>query len=137
MRLFHILPIISFLFEAGASSLDWGMPDAHLPDARDVPNVCAYLNTELEVPCFIFFDDDVGEISQSKVPSFSTYFKRPYSKNDFNRSCLCLSDVSQFVATNPVAISAVSVPGSGVQEVTDIITNLVWKNATVPLHECT
>ena len=85
MRLFHLLPILSFVFGAGASSLDSRMPDAHPLDARDVPNVCAYLNTELEVPYFIFFDEDVGEISQSKVLPFSTYFKRPYCKNDFDR----------------------------------------------------
>ena len=44
MRLFHVLPIISLLFGARASSLDSRRPDAHPLDARDDSDVCATLD---------------------------------------------------------------------------------------------
>jgi hypothetical protein len=47
MRLFHILlPILSFLFGASASSLESRQLDAHPVDARDVSDVCALLKPE-------------------------------------------------------------------------------------------
>ena len=49
MRLFLVLPFLSLLFGASASSLDSRRPDAHPLDARDVSNVCAVFNAE-EVP---------------------------------------------------------------------------------------
>ena len=49
MHLFRVLPFLSLLFGASASSLDSRRPDAHPLDARDVSNVCAVLNWA-EVP---------------------------------------------------------------------------------------
>ena len=44
MLLFRVLPFLSILFGASASSLDSRRPDAHPLDARDVSNVCAVIN---------------------------------------------------------------------------------------------
>ena len=44
MQLFRVLPILSLLFGARASSLDSRRPDAHPLDARDVSDVCATLD---------------------------------------------------------------------------------------------
>ena len=127
MRLFYLLPILSFLFGTGASSLDSRMPGAHPLDARDVPNMCAYINMDLEILNHVSKKiENVGAISQSKV-SLSQHISSVLTvRMILTDTCLCLSDVSQFVATNPVAINAVTAAGTGgVQDITDLITNLV------------
>jgi hypothetical protein len=50
MHIFHVLPIFCLLTGASASSLDSRRPDAHPLDARYVTDVCAFIDTELEVP---------------------------------------------------------------------------------------
>jgi hypothetical protein len=76
MRLLHILPILSLFFGASASSLDsrtLGL-DAHLLDARDVPDVCASLvNQELSITIPVDdnpdenYDIGIGTLRQSNI----------------------------------------------------------------------
>ena len=49
MRLFRLLPVLSLLFGAHASSLDSRQPGAHPLDARDL-DVCALVNQVLVIP---------------------------------------------------------------------------------------
>jgi len=50
MRLFRILPVLSLLFGAQASHVDMREPAPHPLDVRATLDVCANINTELQVP---------------------------------------------------------------------------------------
>ena len=68
MRLFRVLPIITLLFGARASSLDSRQPAAHSLDARDLLDVCASVNTNLVVRDLFGVLTAVGIIGQFSVP---------------------------------------------------------------------
>ena len=80
MRLFLVLPFLSLLFGASASSLDSRRPDAHPLDARDVSNVCAVLTSrdfsEAGYPTPSILLEILGIISQFNGP-FSIDSKCP------------------------------------------------------------
>jgi hypothetical protein len=84
MRLFRVLPILSLLFGARASSLDSRQPAAHPLDARYLLDVCALVKTELIIPNPITNGPLViGAIGQFNVP-----LSQPISSvlhNDFDR----------------------------------------------------
>ena len=84
MRLFHGLPILSFLFGAGVSSLDSRAPNAPALDARDVLDICAYIDQQLDVMSW-YITVSAGVISQSNVPSLNRFLWVPYC-NDFDRN---------------------------------------------------
>jgi hypothetical protein len=73
MRLLHVLPILSLLFGASASSLDSRMLDAHPLDARDVSDVCAsWVNQQLYLTISDGDPDDdvtldIGGFSQPNI----------------------------------------------------------------------
>ena len=148
MRLLHVLPILSLLFGASASSFDSRTLDAHPLDARDVLDVCASLvNVELTI-AIVEEDDldddfDIGRLRQSNL-SLSQPILRVLNVMllVFTESCVCLSGVAQFVSTNPTAIFAADYASlfesesAALQSVTNAITNLVRKSATVPLQKC-
>ncbi len=67
MRLFRVLPILSLLFGARASSLESREPAAHPLDARDLLDVCASVNVELVVPNLLGVLTAVGIVGQSNV----------------------------------------------------------------------
>jgi hypothetical protein len=73
MRLFHVLPILSLLFGAHASSLDSRHPDPHPFDARDVLDVCASVDTELVVPDQLGVLTAVGVIGQFNAPALNRF----------------------------------------------------------------
>ena len=50
MRLFHVLPILSLLSGASASSLDSRTPAAHPLDTRELLDVCASVDVDLDGP---------------------------------------------------------------------------------------
>jgi hypothetical protein len=128
MHLFRILPILSLLFGAHASSLDPRRPDAHPLDARDLSDVCGSLNTELVVPDLLGILTAVGVIGQ-----FNTM---PPAPNQFQvflivpliDVCLCQSALPLFLDTNVVGILGVTIAGD--QVVTQILTEFVRRNAT-------
>ena len=74
MRLFHVLPTLSLLFGARASSLDSRQSDAHPLDARDVSDVCAMLDPSpaTEENLFIAFviSDTIGQFDVSCLNRF-------------------------------------------------------------------
>ena len=84
MRLFHGLPILSFLLGAGASSLDSRAPNAHPLDARDVLDICAYIDQQLDVMSW-YITVSAGVISQSNVPSLNRFLRVPYCNHHFDR----------------------------------------------------
>ncbi|KAH9170201.1 hypothetical protein EDB89DRAFT_2230753 [Lactarius sanguifluus] len=105
MRLFRVLPVLSLLFGARASSLQSREPAAHPLDARDLLDVCAPVNTDLVVPDLLGVQTAVGMVD----------------------NCLCLSALPLFLETNVVALLAVNIAGEKV--VTDILTNLIQSKA--------
>ncbi|KAN0135205.1 hypothetical protein V8E53_007096 [Lactarius tabidus] len=105
MHLFRILPILSLLFGAHASSLDPRRPDAHPLDARDLSDVCGSLNTELVVPDLLGILTAVGVIDV----------------------CLCQSALPLFLDTNVVGILGVTIAGD--QVVTQILTEFIIEAA--------
>ena len=86
MRLFPLLPILSLLFGARASSLDSRRPDAHPLDVRDAPDVCGGIDKELAVP-----DISTGAITSAGMLSQfdPTNFEGPHCNNNVHR-CLPL-----------------------------------------------
>ena len=50
MRFFRVFPFLSLLFGASASSLDSRAPAAHPLDTRELLDVCASVNVDLEAP---------------------------------------------------------------------------------------
>jgi hypothetical protein len=67
MRLFRVLPVLSLLLVARASSLDSRGQASHPLDARDLLDVCVFLNAELAVP------DDQGLLSAFGLISESAF----------------------------------------------------------------
>ncbi|KAF8476343.1 hypothetical protein DFH94DRAFT_109195 [Russula ochroleuca] len=115
MRLFRVLPALSLLFGARASSsLDSRAPAPHRNDARDLLDVCASVDTNLVVPDILNILTAVGVIDV----------------------CLCLSALPLFLETNIVAILGIDIAGE--PEVTKILTNLINKgapqNCNYPTH---
>ena len=137
MRLFHVFPILSLLFGARASSLDSRQPDAHPLDARDVTDVCGDVG-KLVVPKAQGGNTVVGKIGQLNVPLSKPILKVLTVIIILIDSCLCLSELPQFLVSNPVAIEGVALVGA--QVVTAVLTNLVRRKATVlatvPLYKC-
>jgi hypothetical protein len=131
MRLFCILPILSLLFRSHASSLDSRQPlaDAHPLDARDFSDVCGLVDTELVVPDLLGIQTAVGVISQfnSMPPALNRF--QVFLIVPLTDVCLCLSALPLFLENNVVAILGVTIAGD--QVVTDILTNIVRRNATV------
>ena len=72
MRLFHVVPTLGLLFGARASSLGPREPAAHPLDARDLLDVCASVNANLEVPNLLGVLTAVGVIGRSIVPLVSS-----------------------------------------------------------------
>ncbi|KAF8260047.1 hypothetical protein EI94DRAFT_1812253 [Lactarius quietus] len=105
MRFFHVLPIFSLFFGARASSLDSRRPDVHPLDARDVQDVCAFLNRELVVP------NKAGTLTHA-------------GRLDY---CLCLSMIPSFLKGNQVGRTAVEIGGE--QAASDALTNLIITGA--------
>jgi hypothetical protein len=70
MRLFHVLPALSLLLEARASSLDSRQPGPHPLDARDLSDVCAPLEGEFMVSNGQGLKVDFGAIGESAFSSF-------------------------------------------------------------------
>lgn len=103
MRLFRILPVLSLLFGARASSLKLPESAAHSLDAcaNGLLDVCAPVNADLVVPDLLGVLTAVGKIDD----------------------CLCLSDLPQFLKTNTVALLAIDLAGE--KFVTDTLTNIV------------
>jgi hypothetical protein len=62
MRLSRVIPALSLLFGARASSLDSREPASHPLDVRDLLDVCASINTELAVPDLLGVLTAVGVI---------------------------------------------------------------------------
>ena len=79
MRLFPVLPVLSLLFGAHASSFDSRRPAAHPLDARDLLDVCASVSVNLS---------PVVDIGQFNVLSSQSISSALY--NGFDR-CLSLS----------------------------------------------
>ncbi|KAH9051506.1 hypothetical protein EDB87DRAFT_1694447 [Lactarius vividus] len=103
MRLFRVLPVLSLLFGARASSLQSREPAAHPLDARELLDVCASVNADLVVPDVLNVLTAVGALD----------------------ICLCLSALPLFLETNIVALLAVDIAGEKV--VTDILANLAMR----------
>jgi hypothetical protein len=73
MRLICVLPTLSLLLGASASSLDYRHPDAHPLDARDVSDVCAFVNAELIVLSEYNAPTDVGGLGQFNDPLLNLF----------------------------------------------------------------
>lgn len=73
MRLVRVLPILSFLLGASASSLDTRHPHAHPLDAHDVSDVCAYVNSDLEVLSEYKVLTDAGPLGQFNGPLLNLF----------------------------------------------------------------
>ena len=130
MRLFHVFLILSFLFGVNASSLDSRQLYAHPLDARDVTDVCGNVG-KLVVPNAQGGNTVVGTISQFNAPLSQPISRVLIVIIILIDSCLCLSELPQFLQTNPVAIQGIAIAGA--QAVLDFLTNLVRRKATVPL----
>jgi hypothetical protein len=65
MLLFRVLPVLSLLLGARASSLDWRDPAPHRLDVRDTPDVCGSVNSEIVVPDLLGILTAVGVIGGS------------------------------------------------------------------------
>ena len=123
MRLFHVLPILSLLFGARASSLDSRHPDAHPLDARDVSDVCATLNPSPDDPDLfgpLAISDAIGQFDLSLSQPISRVLSLIIM---LTGSCLCVSQVAQFVDDEFFFFS--------VDPTT--LTNYVRRKFTVPL----
>ena len=101
MRLFHVFPILSLHFGARASSLDSRQPDAHPFDARDVSDVCAMLEPTPDGSNVDFF---VALFGAGSYGQFNDSMSQPISSVlsvtiMLIGSCLCESQVSQFLAS--------------------------------------
>ncbi|KAI0247441.1 hypothetical protein BJV78DRAFT_1245779 [Lactifluus subvellereus] len=101
MRLFKLFSLLSLLFGVRASSLDSRSPAPHPLDTRDLLDVCASINVNLEVPDLLGILTAVGVID----------------------ICLCLSALPLFLETNIVALLAVEIAGE--QPVSNILTKLI------------
>jgi hypothetical protein len=122
MRLFHVLPILGLLFGVSASSLDSRAPAAHPLDTRELLDVCASVNVDLQAPELLGDLLGVsGVIGQFHTP-LSTDFKvsLPMLLTDV---CLCLSALPLFLETNVVALLGVKILGT--EAITDLLTNIV------------
>ncbi|KAI9439298.1 hypothetical protein H4582DRAFT_129825 [Lactarius indigo] len=102
MRLFRVLPVLSLLFGARASSLQSREPDAHPLDVRDLLDVCASFNTDY----------------------LAVLFRIPLHGADV---CLCLSGIPLFLENDPVAILAVKTWGK--LGVADTVTTIIQSYA--------
>ncbi|KAI0290225.1 hypothetical protein BC826DRAFT_1106580 [Russula brevipes] len=102
MRLFRVIPVLSLLFGARASSLESREPASHPLDVRQLLDVCANIKTDLAVPDLLGVLKAVGVVDV----------------------CLCLSALPLFLQTNVVAILAVTVAGQDVTSriLADLIT---------------
>jgi hypothetical protein len=65
MRLFKLLSLLGLLFGARASSLKTREPAPHPLDARELLDVCAFVNADLNVPDLLGLLSLVGVIGQS------------------------------------------------------------------------
>jgi len=65
MRLFRLLPTLTLLFGARASSFESREPAPHPLDARDLIDVCASIETELVVPNLLGILGAVGILGES------------------------------------------------------------------------
>lgn len=121
MRFFRVLPFLSLLFGASASSLDSRAPVAHPLDTRELLDVCASVNVDLEAPNLL------GNVLGTT--GVIGWFNSPLNQlrvvliRIFTDVCLCLSALPLFLETNIVALLAVDLVGS--QVLTDLLTKLV------------
>ena len=100
MRLSQVFPILSLLFGARAS-LDSRQPDAHPLDARDVSDVCATLEpttnpSGVELYVALLASDTYGQFNDSLSQPISSVLSVMLI---LTGSCLCESQVSQFLAS--------------------------------------
>ena len=123
MRLFHVLSILSLLFGARAFSLDSRQSDAHPLDARDVSDVCATLDP---------LDPSEVNLLNALLPlgllgQFDVSMSQPISRvlSVIIGSCLCLSQVSQFLEEDPF----LAIFGDD----STTLTNFVRRKITFPL----
>jgi hypothetical protein len=65
MRLFKLLSLLGLFFGARASSLKTREPASHPLDARELSDVCAFLDTDLSVRIVQGTFYDVGKLSRS------------------------------------------------------------------------
>jgi hypothetical protein len=133
MRLFRVLPALSLLFGARASSLDSRAPAPHRNDVRDLLDVCASLDTEVVVPDQLGILTAVGVIGASNIYR-CIFFNVPAFLRNLTDMCLCLSALPVFLETNIVAILAVTIAGD--QVVTAILTSLVRGRWFFNRHAC-
>ncbi|KAN0135198.1 hypothetical protein V8E53_007089 [Lactarius tabidus] len=106
MRLFRALPTLSLLLGASTSSLDSRQSNAHPLDVREVNDVCAPVNVDLQAPNLL--GNLLGASGVIDV-------------------CLCLSALPLFLETNVVALLAVDILGT--QAITDLLTSLILADA--------
>jgi len=99
MHLFRVLPFLSLLLGARASSLGSRAP--HRLNARTTSDTCAFLDTSLDVTV-----PKMGKVSAGMIDQ-----------------CLCLSGVQQFVQTNVAAQAAVLLVG--LADTTNDVTKLI------------
>jgi hypothetical protein len=66
MRLFSILPFLGLFFVARASRLDSRKPAPHPLDVRELIDVCANINANLQVPNLLGILTAVGVIGTAK-----------------------------------------------------------------------
>ena len=69
MRFFRVLPVLSLLLGARASSLDPREPAAHRLDVRDTNDICANLDAQLVVPNAQGVKTAVGTVGGSTFSS--------------------------------------------------------------------
>ncbi|KAH9994315.1 hypothetical protein BJV74DRAFT_351374 [Russula compacta] len=81
MHLFLALPVLNLLFGARASLLDSRSPAPHPLDVRDTVDVCGLIDVQ-------------GGPLSGEI-----------------KTCLCLSDVPDFITTDPIASQAVAIYG--------------------------
>ena len=65
MRLFKLLSLLGLFFGARASSLNTREPASHPLDTRDLLDVCAFVDADLNVPNLLGVLSLVGKISGS------------------------------------------------------------------------
>ncbi|KAF8260046.1 hypothetical protein EI94DRAFT_1706601 [Lactarius quietus] len=111
MRLFRVLPVLSLLFGARASSLDLRQLYSHPRDTRDVLDVCTFVYA----PFFIV----INQFGDPVIPG-------PID------ACICISTIPEFMQTNQYAALAVAYAGE--QATSSALTDLILEDA--PSSDC-
>jgi hypothetical protein len=103
MRIFYLLPIFSLSFGASTPSLHSRWLNGYPLDARDVTNVCTFIDTELQVPNANNDFVSVGVLSQFNYSPSQPISSALTVKLILTDYCLCLSHIPRYL--DDIAIS--------------------------------